>query len=276
MAEPDARRGVTEGAGPVRLRHTIRRALDQARPEIRVLAEGILAEASPIDLLAVGADGELIAIRIAEPGDDLATFTRLLADLSWLRSRRADFLKLATGNGIDPCAEPRGLLVAPSFGSETRAAIDHFPTDAIQLWLCRPGRQADPVAVRIEPIDRIGSPAERPPPLRASAPGTQASLEPKPRPDRPGPHPSTARFIPDLPPSPVPPAAAPRQTAHPSASSPGSPGSPGPGPGPDRTRRDAECAWPLTDPPSRSAFRTGLCAADLAPSGGPSEGDRPR
>ncbi|MEZ4280104.1 MAG: hypothetical protein R3F21_10880 [Myxococcota bacterium] len=262
MAEPAARRSAAEGAGPAHLRHALRRALEQAQPEILVLAEGILAEASPIDLLAVGAEGELIAVRIAEPGDDLATLTRLLADLSWLRSRRADFLKLAAGNGIEPSAEPRGLLVAPSFGRETRAAVDHFPTDAIQLWLGRPGRGAEPVALRIERLDPIERPAELPPPRSASVLSAHAPLEPTPHPDRPAP-PSTARFVPDLPPSNLPLGNAARPSAPPA----------GP-PGPDRTQRDGGPGWPLTDPPSRSAFRTGLCPADLESSEGLSNGDR--
>ena len=72
-----------------------------------------------IDLLAVGAEGELVSIRFAKPDDDRATLTRALADLTWLRARRADFLKLSPGLGIDPSAEPRALVVSHGFSAET-------------------------------------------------------------------------------------------------------------------------------------------------------------
>ena len=58
-----------------------------------MIAEGFLAEASAIDLLAVGGEGEIISIRIGRGGDDVALLTQSLADLTWLRPRLADFLK---------------------------------------------------------------------------------------------------------------------------------------------------------------------------------------
>ena len=43
----------------------------------------------------------MISIRIGHDEDDAALLTRSLADLSWLRPRLADFLKLAPGLGIE-------------------------------------------------------------------------------------------------------------------------------------------------------------------------------
>ena len=51
------------------LRRALRDALRALLPELRVVAEGFLAEVSNIDLLAVGRDGELVAIRFAEAGE---------------------------------------------------------------------------------------------------------------------------------------------------------------------------------------------------------------
>ncbi len=257
MAEPIASPSIRASAERMRSRRALERALEEIQPKIRVVAEGILAEASPIDLLAVGAEGELIAIRMAEPGDDLATLTRLLSDLSWLRPRRKDLLKLASGNGIDPSAEPRGLLVAPSIARETRAAVDNFPADTLQLWLGRPASEGDRVPMWIEQLepapDRSSDVA---PPLRTPVPdpaceapeATRSSVSPEPRASvahaRPSPaQPSFARITADPRDSPRPP----------SADRPGS---------------------PLTAPPSPSAFRTGLSAADLASARRPTGADR--
>jgi hypothetical protein len=74
------------------LRRALRDALEAASPDVRVIAEGFLAEQSAMDLLAVGSEGELISIRFAEAGDDAAGLTRALADLTWLRGRRSDLL----------------------------------------------------------------------------------------------------------------------------------------------------------------------------------------
>lgn len=258
LAESSLSHSTAEGAERVRLRRTLGRALEQAQPESRVLAQGILAEASPIDLLAVGAEGELIAIRMAEPGDDLATLTRLLADLAWLRPRREDFLKLANGSGIDPSAEPRGLLVAPSMGRETRAAVDNFPANTIQLWLGRPGREGDRATLRIERID----PTERTPDLARSR--RSLDLDESERPE-------TTKL-----PGPVEPPASLLHSRLPAAPPPSSSTIP------TEFRRTTHAAQadhparPLIDPPSPSAFRTGLCAADLVASESPTGDHRSR
>jgi len=115
------------------LRRAIRHRLRRFDPTIRVIAEGFLAETSAIDLLAVGDEGEIISIRIGRGGDDAALLTHALADLSWLRPRLADFLKLAPGLGLEPSAEPRAMLLCPEFARETRAAAEIFPDRSIEL-----------------------------------------------------------------------------------------------------------------------------------------------
>ena len=205
------------------LRRALRDALRARLPELRVVAEGFLSEVSSIDLLAVGREGELVAIRFAEARDDAAALTRALADLSWLRPRRADLLKLASGLGIEPSAEPRALLCCREFGPEVRAAVDNFPAQTVELWhvrglhrhsqsslvIERPGHSAAPPSTRPERDFRGASQAGSG--TTPSAP-PHSTPEPVRRPER-----------------------------------------------PDHRER----ARTLTAPPSPSAFRTGLVDADL-------------
>lgn len=132
------------------LRRAIRHRLRRFDPSIRVIAEGFLAEASAIDLLAVGHEGELISIRIGRGGDDVVLLTQSLADLTWLRPRLADFLKLAPGLGLEPSAEPRAMLFCPEFARETCAAVENFPARSIELATYRCLRQHGQLSVLLE------------------------------------------------------------------------------------------------------------------------------
>ncbi len=132
------------------LRRAIRHRLRRFDPTIRVIAEGFLAEASAIDLLAVGREGEIISIRIGRGGDDVALLTQSLADLTWLRPRLADFLKLAPGLGLEPSAEPRAMLFCPEFARETFAAVENFPARTIELATYHCLRQHGQLSVLLE------------------------------------------------------------------------------------------------------------------------------
>lgn len=132
------------------LRRAIRHRLRRFDPTIRVIAEGFLAEASSIDLLAVGGEGEIISIRIGRGGDDVALLTQSLADLTWLRPRLADFLKLAPGLGLEPSAEPRAMLFCPEFARETRAAVENLPARSIELATYHCLRQQGQLSVLLE------------------------------------------------------------------------------------------------------------------------------
>lgn len=150
------------------LRRAIRHRLRRFAPTIRVVAEGFLAEASAIDLLAVGGEGEIISIRIGRGGDDVALLTQSLADITWLRPRLADFLKLAPGLGLEPSAEPRAMLFCPEFARETRAAVENFPLRSIELATYRCLRQHGQLSVLLE----TGSPSR-----------SQTAHEPRPESD---------------------------------------------------------------------------------------------
>ncbi len=194
---------------------------------MRVIAEDFLAEATRIDLLAVGQEGELVSLRIGEEEDQATLFTRALADLSWLRPRALDLLKLAPGLGLEPSTEPKSMVFCPRFSSETRAAAENLPTCSLELLEYRCLRQQGQLTLLLEPREAFRSTqsASRLAPIdrdeeRSRAADGHGALMP------------------------------------PSASSPPVRGSAPPDRGSPRR---------LTDPPSPSTFRTGLTDADIRP-----------
>ncbi|MBW2424372.1 MAG: hypothetical protein JRG86_08990, partial [Deltaproteobacteria bacterium] len=134
------------------LRRAIRQSLLTLNPSLRFLAEDVLAESSAIDLLAIGEEHELVAIRIADAGGDLALLTRGLADRAWLRPRIVDWLKLAPELGLAPDAAIRSLLLCPDFGPETRAATRGLPEGHVELIRYRCLRDRGQLAVLLDPI----------------------------------------------------------------------------------------------------------------------------
>lgn len=217
MAEPSL-----EGFGDrADLRRALAEQLATVRPDLRIVADGFLGEESAMDGLAVGAEGELVSIRFAKPSDDRATLTRALADLTWLRARRGDLLKLAPGLGIDPSVEPRALVFCRAFSAESRAAVDNLPDHTVELWRCRGAGGAEQRLLLVEPVE-TSSPVPTEPRSRALSPPTLLST--------------------------------PR---HPGRSTPAAPAPP------SRADRGGSATRPLADPPSPSAFRTGLTSVDL-------------
>lgn len=202
------------------LRHTIRRN----RPELRVIAEDFLAEATRIDLLAVGPEGELVSLRIGDEQAEATLFTRALADLSWLRPRALDLLKLAPGLGLETSTEPRAMVFCPRFSAETRAAAENLPTCSLELLEYRCLRQQGQLTLLLIGPDR------REPTAREAS--RVASVDPQ-------------SEQPRVPPRQGPPEAPSSAAPAPSAQATDLP-----------PRR-------LTDPPSPSTFRTGLTDADL-------------
>jgi len=136
------------------LRRAVRHQLRSWDPSLQILAEDFLACESTIDLLAVGGEGELVSIRIGGPGEDAALLTRSLSDLAWLRPRTRDLRTLVPGLGIEASADARSILLCPDFGGETRAAIEIFPSDSVQLMLYRCYRHRGQLGVILEPQEQ--------------------------------------------------------------------------------------------------------------------------
>lgn len=139
----------------VGLRRAARVALRATQPELRIVAEDFLGEASRIDLLAVGPEGELVAIRIAQEEDPLSealALVRALADLSWLRPRIGDLCRLAPELELEFEAEPRAIVLVPHAGRELRSAAENLPTRLLAVWSYRCLRQQGQPTLQIEPI----------------------------------------------------------------------------------------------------------------------------
>ena len=224
---------------PASLRRALRLALRRSAPSLRVVAEDVLGEVSSIDLLAVGEDGELVAIRVAPDaaeGADARLLTRALADLTWLRPRIADLIKLAPGLGLELGVEPRAIAVAPHFGAEAVAAAENLPARSLELLRWRGVREQGQLAMRLEP-EKPGLVRATPPPDRIE-PAT--AVRPAPR-----------RRTPALAPTDL---GAPVFSGRAEAAPPAGAASPA-----------------LPDPPSPSTFRTGLTDADLRLESRPAE-----
>ena len=158
---------------PASLRRALRGALRQQAPELRLIAEDFFAEESPMDLLAVGTDGELVSVRISmnsDPASAALLFTRGLADLSWLRLRHQGLLKLAPGLGLEVGAEPRSLMLCPEFGQELRRAAENLPDPAVRFLTFRSLRQQGQLTLLLEPQKPALARAQAPQATPASAP----------------------------------------------------------------------------------------------------------
>ena len=116
------------------LRRDVARQLPQLDPALRVVAENVMGLASPIDLLTVNDRGEVALILLALEGEsDAALLTRSLAQRAWAAVRVRDWAKLAPELELAASAPVRVILLAPSFGAETRAAALSLRAGIVQL-----------------------------------------------------------------------------------------------------------------------------------------------
>ncbi len=148
---------------PAVLRHQLRDCLDEIEPDLTILAEGVLAEVSPIDLVARDATGRAVLILIADEGEDAALLTRALAHRAWLAPRIRDWLQLAPELGLDPHTHPRCLLVGPAFGRETVSAAADLGPEVVRLALYRlhaAGSRRPLTVERISPTASSGPEAD--------------------------------------------------------------------------------------------------------------------
>ena len=162
------------------LRRALRQALRRTSPDWRVVAEGFLAATSPIDLLAIGARGELIGLRAAASGpvDGARLLARALSDLAWLTPRVEDFHKLAPELGLRPLAPPCVALFAPDFDAEVLGAATHLSSllgpDRLALTRYRALRQRGQLTLLLEPV------GEHAPPTAAALPDDLPIAPPRP------------------------------------------------------------------------------------------------
>ena len=98
-------------------------ALLPSLPEpLYLVAEQMVGLEGEIDAVARDGRGRAVAIRVAEPGQDRAAFTDLLAQRDWLEPRLRDWLKLSPGLGLKPELGVAAMLLAGEFDPRTVAA----------------------------------------------------------------------------------------------------------------------------------------------------------
>ena len=114
-------------------RGALRKALERLDPTLRIVAEDVLALESRIDLVAVDGQRRIVAIVLAEVGEDGHAVTRALAHRDWLAQHLPDWLQISPGLGADISAGARALVVASSFLPETLAAVGSLPAGWVEL-----------------------------------------------------------------------------------------------------------------------------------------------
>jgi len=112
---------------------TLRRELERLEPDLRVLAEDVLASSSRIDLVATDGRRRVVAVMFAEPDGGSRALTTALAHRSWLADHLADWLKIAPDLAIDATSAVRTLLIATDFDPELIAAVTGLPGGWIEL-----------------------------------------------------------------------------------------------------------------------------------------------
>lgn len=171
------------GGTSATLRRSVRRQLEQMQPPLRTFAENILAEGSRIDLVTRDPLGAVVVVLIADPGEDLAVFTRALAHLNWVQQRIPDWLQFAPE--LDLSSTVHALLLCPEFRPETIAAA-HAIAPLVRLSRYRDLQQVsghlllEPVRGSSEPETRLHT--APPPAADTAASAASGQPEPPPRP----------------------------------------------------------------------------------------------
>ncbi len=110
----------------------VRAALLERDPPLDLLVEGLLGVEARIDWACRCPRGGVTLVHWAEPGHDLAGLTHLLAQLSWLEPRLADWQQLAPERNLDANRTPAGILLARTFSARAVLAANALG-GAIQL-----------------------------------------------------------------------------------------------------------------------------------------------
>jgi hypothetical protein len=142
VAAPTRARVLTELAG-----------LLEALPEpLHPLVEQITGLDAEIDAVARDAEGRAVAVRLADPGEDLAALADLLAQCDWLRPRLRDWLKLNPALGLRPELVVKGLLLAPCFDPRTVAAARRLGGSEVALARVSAFESRDGLQLALEPL----------------------------------------------------------------------------------------------------------------------------
>lgn len=112
----------------------LRTRIQTAAPELRLIAQELLAAGSPIDFVAVDPGGDVTLLLVGGPDEDLELVARGLAQRAWVLPRVRDWLQLAPELGVRPGAGVRLILLSPSFSAESVGACQALGDAAPALW----------------------------------------------------------------------------------------------------------------------------------------------
>ena len=112
----------------------LRTRIHAAAPELRLIAQELLAAGSPIDFVAVDPQGDVTLLLVGGPGEDLELVARGLAQRAWVVPRVRDWLQLAPELGVRPGAGVRLILLSPGFSAESIGACQALGDAAPALW----------------------------------------------------------------------------------------------------------------------------------------------
>ena len=138
----------------------LRERLALESPELRPIAENVLAAVYRVDLVALDGNGVAHTILEAGEGEDPAMLTHAVAASAWLSARLAVWAQLAPDAGINTAAPARAMLVATNFHPDTVAMAEVLGADRLRLV------QLAPATPRALP------PAEAAPETRSSRAGS--------------------------------------------------------------------------------------------------------
>jgi hypothetical protein len=142
------------------LRREVCSRLGQLGVPLQILAEDLCGEEDEaIDWVAVEPDGRVWVGVVDLEGGDASLLARGLAQRAWVRSRLADWLKLAPELAARPDLGARLLLVAPDFSRVTRIAAREADPAGIRLVRLRWGRGQREPDLALEPFDLEETPA---------------------------------------------------------------------------------------------------------------------
>lgn len=145
---------------------TLRERLALVAPELRPIAENVLAAVYRVDLVALDDSGVAHTILEAGEGEDPAMLTHAVAASAWLSARLADWAQLAPDAGIDAATPARAMLVAAEFHPDTVAMAEVLGADRLRLVRLAPAaQQASPPAEVAPSAAAVGASQARSGPL---------------------------------------------------------------------------------------------------------------
>jgi hypothetical protein len=136
------------------LRRSLAPSLGQIGAPLEWIAEEVVGEDDGvIDWVAAGPDGRAFVVLVANAPGNATFLEEGLVQRAWVRTRIADWRKLAPGLALRADLAPRLLLIASDFARSTRIAAREAADAAGEIWLARWSRAAETGSIEIARVD---------------------------------------------------------------------------------------------------------------------------